>query len=164
MKCVSLFSGCGGLDYGLKRAGFATVFGNDNSPECAASFQANLPGTGFYLGSVSDVTFDLMRTISGKKVAKGIDLLAGGPPCPPYSKSRFYRKSKPRALEDAVGQETLEGYLNVLRVLEPRAFLLENVHGLAYKVHREALDLILKTASKLGFLCAWKVQIGRAHV
>jgi DNA (cytosine-5)-methyltransferase 1 len=80
-----------------------------------------------------------------------IDLLAGGPPCPPYSKSRFYRTEKPRALEDPVGWESLNGYLRALRMFQPRAFLLENVPGLAYAIHADALGLILDTARELGY-------------
>jgi DNA (cytosine-5)-methyltransferase 1 len=56
-----------------------------------------------------------------------------------------------------VGRETLEGYLNALRILQPRAFLLENVAGLAYKVHEEALRLIEATAADLGYTCVGKV-------
>jgi DNA (cytosine-5)-methyltransferase 1 len=80
-----------------------------------------------------------------------IALLAGGPPCPPFSKSRFYRKDKPRALEDAVGQETIEAYLRVLEALKPQAFILENVAGLTYKVHESALDEILTRATEAGY-------------
>jgi DNA (cytosine-5)-methyltransferase 1 len=60
-------------------------------------------------------------------------------------------------LADPVGELTIQGYLNCLRRLMPRVFLLENVAGLAYDVHREALDSILDTASSLGYRCSWKV-------
>jgi DNA (cytosine-5)-methyltransferase 1 len=154
MRCVSLFSGCGGLDLGLRRAGFKIVLGVDSDPHCAASHAANFPGTPFYTGSVGDIDAALLQSFGAHD---NIDLLAGGPPCPPFSKSRFYRKSKPRALSDRVGRETMAGYLKVLGILRPRAFLLENVAGLAYKVHREALQLIQTTAERLGYRCAGRV-------
>jgi DNA (cytosine-5)-methyltransferase 1 len=157
MRCVSLFSGCGGLDLGLEQAGFTIVLAVDNWDRAAASYIANRPDTPFYHGSVTDLTAPLMRRLTKGETAKGIDLLAGGPPCPPYSKSRFYRKSKPRGLEDAIGQETLAGYLKVLRVLKPRAFLLENVPGMAYKVQDEALKLVEATANELGYSHIWRV-------
>src|SRR5262249_34715229 len=53
--------------------------------------------------------------------------------------------------------ETINGYLETLRLLQPRAFLLENVHGMAYKVHREALDFILTAADEAGYVCHWQV-------
>jgi DNA (cytosine-5)-methyltransferase 1 len=86
-----------------------------------------------------------------------VDLLAGGPPCPAFSKSRFYRKDKPRALDDPVAAETVGGYLRVLRDVRPRTFLLENVRGLAYGVHREALEHIISTATALGYSVTWQI-------
>lgn len=88
---------------------------------------------------------------------EGVDLLAGGPPCPPFSKSRFWQSDKPRALKDPLGAGTIEGYLRVLRHLRPRAFLLENVPGLAYKVHKDALNLILDRAHRLGYDTKWEI-------
>ncbi len=156
LRCVSLFSGCGGLDLGLNRAGFEIVLAEDNDSACAESHMVNFPGVPFHLGSVSDLTPQLAEQLTGGRTAE-VDLLAGGPPCPPFSKSRFYRKEKPRALEDPVGWETIAGYVNVLRFLHPRAFLLENVAGLAYAVHGDALKLILGAASDLGYTTDWRV-------
>jgi DNA (cytosine-5)-methyltransferase 1 len=157
MRCVSLFSGCGGLDLGLTRAGFKIVLAADNNQLCARSYEANCPDTPFFIGSVTDLDQAMLKDLSRGETAGEVDLLAGGPPCPPYSKSRFYRTSKPRALADRVSQETLQGYLKVLRFLRPRAFLLENVAGMAYRVHREALHLIESTAERLGYSCTWQV-------
>jgi DNA (cytosine-5)-methyltransferase 1 len=157
LNCVSLFSGCGGLDLGLTRAGFKTIFAVDNDPRCAESFQANFPDVPFHCGSIANVTLSLIKQVIGLKKLPPVDLLAGGPPCPPFSKSRFYRKEKPRALNDPVGLETIEGYLNLLAELKPRAFILENVHGLAYKVHGDALGHIIDFAEKRKYKCTPKI-------
>jgi DNA (cytosine-5)-methyltransferase 1 len=157
MKAVSLFSGCGGLDLGLERAGFDVVFASDIDPYCAASYELNLPGTPLYEGTAGDLDKDLLAKVSKGATLGRVDLLAGGPPCPPFSKSRFYRTDKPRALDDAVGEETINAYLTVLAAVRPRAFLLENVAGLAYKVHESALELILGTAEGLGYTISSKV-------
>ncbi len=157
MRCVSLFSGCGGLDLGLETAGFETVLAVDNWDKSAASYYLNRPKVPFFCGSVAELTGPIMRKLSSDKAIPGIDLLVGGPPCPPYSKSRFYQKSKPRALNDEVGQVTMEGYLKALRLLRPRAFLLENVAGMAYRVHGEALQHLTSVAEGLGYNCKWRV-------
>jgi DNA (cytosine-5)-methyltransferase 1 len=157
MRCVSLFSGAGGLDLGLAQAGFDIDLAVDTEPICADSYRANFDGASFFQGSVTELTLELMSELTGGRVKDGVDLLVGGPPCPPYSKSRFYRKEKPRALQDDLGLETISGYLSVLQKLHPRAFLLENVPGLAYGPHREALDLILDKAGSLGYACTWRV-------
>jgi DNA (cytosine-5)-methyltransferase 1 len=157
MRSVSLFSGCGGLDLGLEEAGFRTVFATDLDPWCADSYTMNRPDTPFWVGPAADLDADLISRESDGAAAGQVDLLAGGPPCPPFSKSRFYRKDKPRALEDAVGEETITAYLRVLESLRPRAFILENVAGLAYKVHDSALQLILERADAAGYVVTSQV-------
>ena len=150
LTCASLFSGCGGLDLGLQRAGFDVVFAEDIDPHCSESHQANFPTTPFHLGSITDLSSELFWEVTRVR-RRQIDLLAGGPPCPPYSKSRFYLKDKPRALGDPVGWESINGYLRALKLIQPRAFVLENVPGLAYTVHADALKLIRDTAHDLGY-------------
>ena len=162
MQCVSLFSGCGGLDLGLRNAGFHIIAACDNEVRCAESHGANFPETKFFLGSITDFVREL-RDENVIDLAEQVDLLVGGPPCPPYSKSRFYRKDKPRALDDEVGFETLNGYLDALHILSPRAFLLENVPGFAYKVHREALDHLVVTAEAAGYTCTWQIVNAADH-
>lgn len=155
LKAISLFSGCGGLDLGLSRAGFQTVLALDVEPTCAASFSANFPSVPFIRERIGAV--DRAEFVAAAAKHGGIDLVAGGPPCPPFSKSRFYRKEKPRALDDPSGWETINGFLNVVEWVRPRAFLLENVKGLAYGVHKTALDTIKSRAEKLGYSVEWRV-------
>lgn len=152
LTCVSLFSGCGGLDLGLQQAGFDVLFASDSDARCAESHKVNFDGTNFVHLPVEALSEEHFASIP-----RPIDLLAGGPPCPPFSKSRFYRKDKPRALDDPVGDATISGYLRVLKILRPRAFLLENVPGLRYKVHAEALEFIETQARELGYTTNWAV-------
>ncbi|HEY1711083.1 MAG TPA: DNA cytosine methyltransferase [Rhizomicrobium sp.] len=154
LTCLSLFSGCGGLDLGLEAAGFRVVTALDANEDCSASYRANFPSTPFILDRIGQVSTESLIKHAG---TSEIDLLAGGPPCPAFSKSRFYRTDKPRALNDPVAAETVGGYLRVLRDLRPRAFILENVRGLAYGVHKEALDHILNTAEGLGYAVGWHI-------
>src|SRR5262245_6419397 len=119
----------------MERAGFRIAMGMDNDAVCAESHKLNFPGTPFFGKSITDFVADLAAQRVPQLQRLRIELVVGGPPCPPYSKSRFYRKEKPRALADELAWETMSGYLETLRLLEPRAFLLENVPGLAYKVH-----------------------------
>lgn len=148
--CISLFSGCGGLDLGVEAAGFRVVVASDADATCAATYQNNFPGVPYVVGKIGQVSTEQLLEAAQLQVGQ-VDLLVGGPPCPAFSKSRFYRTEKPRALDDPIAAETVGGYLRVLRDVRPKAFLLENVRGLAYGVHREALDHILRTASGLGY-------------
>ncbi|WP_439691114.1 DNA cytosine methyltransferase [Curtobacterium sp. SP.BCo] len=158
MKAVSLFSGCGGLDLGVVQAGFEVIAANDNDPRAARAHARNFPETAFLLGSVTDFTEDRVAALVGsREILEDVDLLVGGPPCPPFSKSRFYLRDKPRAMDDPVGEETITGYLNTLRWLRPRAFILENVAGMAFKVHASTVAHIVQTAESLGYKCASRV-------
>lgn len=153
LTAVSLFSGCGGLDLGIQNAGFDVILGTDNDPFTALSHAKNFPSSKFFEGSIADFSEEVARQLVGERALRKVDLLVGGPPCPPFSKSRFYRTDKPRAMQDPVGEVTISGYLNTLRWLKPRAFLLENVAGMAFKVHKETLSFILETAADLGYTC-----------
>lgn len=157
MRAFSLFSGCGGLDLGFQNAGFEIVGGVDTDAFSAQSHAQNFPGSNFFHGSIADLTEEVATSFFGSSALKEIDVLIGGPPCPPFSKSRFYRTDKPRAMEDPVGEVTILGYLETLRWLRPKAFLLENVAGMAFKVHRQTLDHIVDAAIKLGYQVEMKV-------
>ncbi|MCL1528723.1 DNA cytosine methyltransferase [Xanthomonas nasturtii] len=149
-NCISLFSGCGGMDLGIEAAGFKVRVATDAEPLCGKTYEKNFPGVPFIVRKIGELSTSELLETAGLKVGE-VDLLIGGPPCPAFSKSRFYRTEKPRALDDPVAKETVGGYLRVLKEVKPRAFLLENVKGLAYGVHKEALDYILESAKKLGY-------------
>ena len=154
---LSLFSGCGGLDLGFESAGFDVILGVDNDEYSAASHAKNFPRSKFFLGNIADFGRVEAENLVGADALESVDVLIGGPPCPPFSKSRFYRTEKPRAMEDPVGQVTITGYIETLKWLRPRVFLLENVAGMAFKVHRETLSHIVDEASALGYRTQFRV-------
>ena len=88
-KIISLFSGAGGIDYGFDKSGFETVFATDISKLFCETFKQNFPTSDIFCGDVRSVNF-----LKIKKKFKMIDGVVGGPPCPPFSKSRFYIKEK----------------------------------------------------------------------
>ena len=143
---VSIFSGAGGIDSGFERAGFKTVFATDVSPECCLSFEANFPSTEVICDDIKNINFT-----SVKRKYKNIDGLVGGPPCPSFSKSRFYIKDKKRGIQDSVGFLTLSNYFRAVKELKPKFFFLENVHGFVYKPHKSALEYVKKNSKKLGY-------------
>jgi DNA (cytosine-5)-methyltransferase 1 len=156
-RVVSLFSGAGGLDLGMRQAGFEVIAAVDTDEFAARSHERNFPESAFFRGSIAQFTEDRVRSMVGDDQLRDVDLLVGGPPCPPFSKSRFYLTDKPRAMDDPVGEVTISGYLETLRWLRPRAFLLENVAGMAFKVHRGTLDHIIATAKSYGYECTFRV-------
>jgi DNA (cytosine-5)-methyltransferase 1 len=151
---VSLFSGCGGLDLGMQWAGFKTRLAVELDQCTSKSYRVNFGDAQVDVGRVEDVSETRLKESAGNG---DIDLVFGGPPCPPFSKSRFYRADKPRGIDDPLAKSTLGGYLRVIRAIQPRMFLFENVKGFAYKPHRPALDWLVTSAKELGYEVSWRV-------
>jgi len=121
MKCVSLFSGAGGLDLGLEAAGFDIIASIEQDADCCGTLIAN--GRAEVIQSdISVVDFEAIGAMGS------LDLLAGGPPCQPFSKSALWTHAGARGLSDP-RSDTIRAYLKALSILKPRAFLLENVEG-----------------------------------
>jgi len=151
IKVVSIYSGAGGLDFGFYKAGFVNVFSTDYWQPSCESLKKNKISQEVKCEDIRKITFKEVL-----KKHKQIDCLIGGPPCPAYSKSRFYLKNKKRAMEDE-NSYTLEEYLRAEKELSPKVFLFENVSGLAYKPHKDAFDYLISKSNELGYNTSYKV-------
>jgi DNA (cytosine-5)-methyltransferase 1 len=145
------------LDLGFARAGYEVVLANDNDAKASESHRINFPETAFFEGSIAELSKSRAESVAGRPLAGEVDMLIGGPPCPPFSKSRFYRTDKPRAMQDPIGAITIGGYLETLRWMKPRGFVMENVPGMAFGVHHETLDFILSAAESMGYSCEYRI-------
>jgi DNA (cytosine-5)-methyltransferase 1 len=138
---ISLFTGAGGLDYGLEAAGFAHGVALEMDHDCCATLRAGRPRWEVVERDVHRVPTAMLLQLAD--VARGGEsLLVGGPPCQPFSKSGWWANGDSLRLSDPRAS-TLGAYLRVLREALPRAFLLENVEGLAYRGKNEGLQLLL---------------------
>jgi DNA (cytosine-5)-methyltransferase 1 len=113
IRIASLFAGCGGLDYGFhNNSRYTHVFVNDFDESACKTYEKNF--------KIKPVCGD----IKGIKTIPDCDLLIGGFPCQGFSMANPYRDEK---------DERNELYLEILRLLklkQPKYFLLENVKGL----------------------------------
>lgn len=142
-KIISLYTGAGGLDLGFEAAGFDTVGAVEFDRDCCVTVRANRPSWNIIERSIFDVPTDELLAAGGLKPGEP-DLLIGGPPCQPFSKSGYWARGDSLRLDDPRAS-TLGAYMRVLREAQPRAFLLENVEGLAFKGKDEGLQLLLST-------------------
>lgn len=145
-KIVSVFSGAGGIDLGFEKAGFQTVFACDNWSKACESFQQNFQDCEVVCDDIANIDFKKV-----KKQHKDLVGLVGGPPCPPFSKSRFYRKEKDRGIDDINGFKTVFNYFRAVEELKPAFFFFENVHGFVFKPHKSALELLEAESKRLGY-------------
>jgi DNA (cytosine-5)-methyltransferase 1 len=144
---ISIFSGGGGIDEGFKNAGFDVLYSSDLSSIACETLKSNNPDRLVENKDIRDIDFISLKNRLG---VKSVDCLVGGPPCPPYSKSRFYLKNKKRALEDEQSF-TLEEFFRAVKELEPKVFFFENVYGFIYKPHQEAFNFLCERANELGY-------------
>jgi DNA (cytosine-5)-methyltransferase 1 len=139
LTAISLYTGAGGLDYGFEAAGFRTAVAIEMDEHCIDTIRENRrwPVICADIGGVQ--TDDILA--KAKLKAGEADVLIGGPPCQPFSKSGFWATGSTKRLTDPRAS-TLENYLRVLEEAKPRAFLLENVEGLGFKGKDEGLRYI----------------------
>lgn len=151
-KIVSLFSGVGGIDFGFEKAGFQTVHASDIWDRACESLSANFPHTEILCEDIEKINFKKILSKHSQ-----IDGVVGGPPCPPFSKSRFYLKEKERGIEDVDGLKTVTNYFRAVEELQPKFFFFENVHGFVFKPHQAALDLVEEESKRLGYKLSYDV-------
>lgn len=124
---LSLFSGLGGLDLGLEAAGFASVGCVEIDPMARSSLKRNR-GDVWPVLAPNDVV-DFARDVLTMFQAGEVDLVAGAPPCQPFSKAGQWQSTARRGLDDDRGGRLLSAVLEVATALQPKAVLLENVPG-----------------------------------
>ncbi|NRB39206.1 MAG: DNA cytosine methyltransferase [Pseudomonadales bacterium] len=139
---ISLFSGAGGLDIGLSKAGFSTRLCVEIDEDAKNTVRANHPKWPIAEpGDIHSITPEQILTQAGLK-PKELTLLAGGPPCQPFSKSGYWATGDSARLKDP-RSDTLAAYLAVVETALPDILLLENVKGINFKKKNEGMEFLL---------------------
>jgi DNA (cytosine-5)-methyltransferase 1 len=138
MKIVSLFSGAGGLDLGLIKAGHQVIWANDIFLDAASTYRANI-------GNHID-TRDIRIVPSGE--IPSCDAVVGGFPCQGFSVANWSRTS------DDPRNELFKAMVRIVNDKEPRYFVAENVKGLLSMGKGQTLEEIeaaFSAASRFGY-------------
>jgi DNA (cytosine-5)-methyltransferase 1 len=123
--CLDLFAGAGGFSEGFRQAGFHTIAANDVDPWTGATYVLNHErhGTKFVLGDISKPA--IQEQIFEAVGMRELDAIVGGPPCQGFSQVRNHDR-----LIDDPRNRLYRHYVSMLRKLQPRTFVMENVPGL----------------------------------
>lgn len=145
---ISLFSGAGGLDLGLHVSGFTNKLCVEIDLAARQTIQLNHPEWRLACpGDIHLLTPSELLLQSGLKAGE-ITLLAGGPPCQPFSKSGYWATGDTDRLTDPRAK-TLKAYLNIVREAQPEVILLENVKGIAYSEKDEGLQFLISELGRI---------------
>jgi DNA (cytosine-5)-methyltransferase 1 len=159
-RALSLFAGAGGLDLGLEASGFSVVHAVESDATAVATLNMNRARCFPALDEVapSDITtLDPYEVMADLAIEPGeLELLAGGPPCVAFSKSGFHLEYKREGRDPRAG--LLGDYLRFLAAVRPRAFLIENVFGLAYRNQSAAFfKSLVAGIRELGYSVAYEI-------
>lgn len=149
---ADLFCGAGGLGLGLTNAGFEVVLGVDHDEEALETHRAHHPGlTVNWDLADPDVVQRVADVVSGV----GITLVAGGPPCQPFSRAgrslmRDLVRTGRRPEHDR-RRDLWESFLGVIELARPPAVLMENVPDMALDRGMLILRAIVERLEVLGY-------------
>ena len=143
LTCVEICAGAGGQALGLENAGFEHVALVEYESEYCAVLRKNNPSWNVICGDV--------REFDGSPYV-GVDLLAGGVPCPPFSVA-----SKQLGKDDE--RDLFPEAIRLISEIKPKAVMLENVRGLLDSKFEEYRTSILRRIDELGY----DVQIKLLH-
>lgn len=146
---LSLFSGCGGLDLGFKKAGFHTVFATDVWSIACNTLEEN--------NAADEVVCEDIRNIDFTRFHNSVDVVIGGPPCPPYSQTRHYLTEKKEGFEDEKAGFAVPEYFRAIKEINPKVFMFENVDGFTFKTYQEPMAFLKEQAEEMGYNITYKV-------
>jgi DNA (cytosine-5)-methyltransferase 1 len=140
---VDLFSGAGGMSLGFEQAGFDVKAAVEIDPIHAATHKFNFPDCAVLPKSVTEVTGDEIRRLSGIG-SSTVDVVFGGAPCQGFS------LIGQRALDDP-RNSLVKDFVRIVVELDATCFVFENVKGLTVGRHRKFLFELIEEFEGLGY-------------
>lgn len=157
---IDLFSGCGGLSLGLSMAGWRGLFSVEKSEDAFATFKENLCKSDGrfnfewpeWLPCEAMTTAELLENYQAELInlRGSVTLIAGGPPCQGFSMAGLRGNDDPR-------NRLTDEYIEIVRLVEPKYLLLENVRGFQHPFaedempYSERVALALASISDFGY-------------
>lgn len=152
LLAADLFSGAGGMSLGLEHAGMKVVFGADFDQDALQTHAHHFAGmsVGWDLGDPG-----LVEEVGQILRAVNIDVLAGGPPCQPFSKAgrsgmRYLVQHGLREPHDK-RRDLWQSYLEIVRLAKPKAVIMENVPDMALDREMFILRSIVRRLEDWGY-------------
>lgn len=152
LLAADLFCGAGGLSLGLEDAGIRVVLGVDHDRESVRTHGHHFAGMAME-ADLGDAA--VVDEVAGLIRDAGVDVLAGGPPCQPFSKAgrSGIRHRVREGLRDPYDQrrDLWRSYLEVVRLARPAAVVMENVPDMALDREMFILRAVVEELEGLGY-------------
>ena len=143
LRVVEICAGAGGQALGLHNAGFESLLAVELDETAAQTLRQNTSGR-VVVGDVAD------PEVWTPSEFRGIDLFAGGVPCPPFSIAG-------KQLGSSDERDLFAWAVEQVAVIKPRALLLENVRGLAAPRFSGYRQRVLDRLTQLGYVADWRL-------
>lgn len=151
---ASTFSGAGGSCLGYRMAGYRVVWASEFVPIAADSYRANAPETILDTRDIRAVTAAEILVATGLQVGE-LDLLDGSPPCQPFStagkREKTWGKQRDYGDHSQRADDLFFEYARLVRDLQPRTFVAENVSGLVKGTAKGYFKEILAALKACGY-------------
>ncbi|HEX8182664.1 MAG TPA: DNA cytosine methyltransferase [Candidatus Saccharimonadales bacterium] len=147
LTSIEVCAGAGGQALGLEMAGFDHVALVEYDARCCETLKLNRPEW--------NVIEEDLNKFDGKPYA-GVDLVAGGVPCPPFSHAG-------KQLGHLDERDLFPAALKLVEDTKPKAVLLENVRGLLDPKFEDYREKILARLKELGYKAEWKLIQAASH-
>lgn len=149
---VDLFSGCGGMSWGLKQEGFLTLAGIDLDEQALSTFKLNHEESRVFSSDIRKLPAKHFMKELGLEKGE-LDCLVGGPPCQGFSKNV---PAKGRFMNDPRNL-LFRNFMEYVKKLFPRVLIMENVAEIYNAYDGEVRKEIEDTLSRLGYKTVTKV-------
>jgi DNA (cytosine-5)-methyltransferase 1 len=140
---ISTFAGAGGSSEGYRQAGYDERLAVEWDAAACETFRLNFPGVPVFQGDIGKLTGPQALKLAGLEKGQ-LDVLDGSPPCQGFSTA-----GKRKLHDDRNG--LFKQYARLLRALQPRAFVMENVAGMIRGHMRPVYLMITKTLRESGY-------------
>lgn len=140
--CIELCAGAGGQALGIEQAGFEPLALVEIEPPACATLRLNRPHWNVIEGD--------LRSFTAKEYRGQVDLVAGGVPCPPFSKA-----GKQLGAEDE--RDLFPEAIRIVRECQPKAVMLENVRGFLDAVFDDYRRKLKRKLQRMGYVTDWRI-------
>ncbi|MEU3461671.1 DNA (cytosine-5-)-methyltransferase [Streptomyces sp. NPDC006733] len=145
LHVVEICAGAGGQALGLERAGFEHDLAVELDPNACTTLRSNRPDWKVVQGDVASPDVWRPEAYRGK-----VDLLAGGVPCPPFTIAG-------KQLGATDERDLFAWAVSLVKTVQPRALLLENVRGLSANRFAAYRQHVLDELRKQGYVASWRL-------